>query len=143
MPAVRNHRGVPGCPLFVYWLRRRCRELPIEADAEGDAVADAHFTPDAFLIGGAWKRPPQSWDGEVSALAERREFWAVFARCRDQLPTRQAAAFIMRTVEDVPPEALCQELGISATNLWVMLHRARTRLRACLEANWFGDGAPS
>lgn len=115
-------------------LRKRCRELPLSADEEGDAVVDGLFAPD-----GHWKRAPRQWDGEVSALAEQREFWAVFARCRDALPPRQAAAFIMRTVEDVPAETLCQELAISPTNLWVMLHRARTRLRACLESNWFGQ----
>jgi RNA polymerase sigma-70 factor, ECF subfamily len=28
-------------------------------------------------------------------------------------------------------------LGISATNCSVLLHRARMRLRACLEERWF------
>ena len=32
---------------------------------------------------------------------------------------------------------VCQELGISSTNAFVMLYRARMRLRECLEANWF------
>ena len=114
-------------------LRKRCRESPLSADEEGDAVVDGLFRPD-----GHWKQVPRAWDGEVSALAEQREFWAVFERCRDALPARQSAAFVMRTIEDIPAEDLCQELGISPSNLWVMLHRARTRLRACLEANWFG-----
>lgn len=114
-------------------LRKRWREQPLGADDEGDAVVDG-----LFQANGHWKRAPRAWDGDAMAVAEQREFWAVFSRCRDALPARQAAAFVMRTVEDVPAEALCKELGISATNLWVMLHRARTRLRACLEANWFG-----
>lgn len=114
-------------------LRRRCRELPLSADEEGDAVVDHMFVAD-----GHWRTPPGSWDGDPARLSEDREFWEVFARCRDALPARQAALFTMRTLDDADPEALCQEFGVSATNLWVLLHRARTRLRACLEEHWFG-----
>lgn len=118
-------------------LRRRCRELPLPADAEGDAVVDAMFHP-----GGHWRRPPGAGDVDAAALADDREFWEVFARCRAALPARQAALFSLRTLEDVAPEQLCQDFGVSATNLWVLLHRARTRLRACLEEHWFG-GEPA
>lgn len=114
-------------------LRRRCRELPLSADEEGDAVVDHMFVAD-----GHWRNPPASWDGDPARLSEDREFWEIFARCRDALPERQSALFTLRTFEDADPEALCQEFGVSATNLWVLLHRARTRLRACLEEHWFG-----
>ncbi len=114
-------------------LRQRCREQPLPAEAEGDAVADAMFQPD-----GHWRKAPATWDAEPGELAGRREFWSVFAACREGLPERQAAVFTLRTLEDTEPERICQDLGISATNLWVLLHRARLRLRACLEANWFG-----
>ena len=32
---------------------------------------------------------------------------------------------------------VCEALGITVNNLWVMLHRARLHLRNCLEVNWF------
>lgn len=118
-------------------LRRRCRELPLPADAEGDAVCDAMFASD-----GHWRRKPGGWDADPAALAESREFWEVFRVCREALPARQAALFTLRTLEDADPEDLCKEFGVSATNLWVLLHRARTRLRACLEERWFG-GRPA
>lgn len=115
-------------------LRRRCREQPLAPDAEGDAVVDAMFGAD-----GHFRRPPGQWDADPDELAQRREFWLVFEACRSELPERQAAVFTLRLLEDAEPERICQDLGISATNLWVLLHRARTRLRACLEANWFGE----
>jgi RNA polymerase sigma-70 factor (ECF subfamily) len=114
-------------------LRRRCRELPLSADEEGDAVVDHLFAAD-----GHWRKPPLAWDADPAALEDRREFWEVFTRCRDALPARQAALFTLRTLEEADPEDLCQEFSVSATNLWVLLHRARTRLRACLEEHWFG-----
>jgi RNA polymerase sigma-70 factor (ECF subfamily) len=40
-------------------------------------------------------------------------------------------------MDDLPAGEVCKVLSITATNLWVALHRARARLRACLEANWF------
>jgi RNA polymerase sigma-70 factor (ECF subfamily) len=35
-------------------------------------------------------------------------------------------------------EEICKELGITATNSWVLLYRARMALRECLQAKWFG-----
>jgi len=114
-------------------LRKRCRELPLTADDEGDAVVDHLFVPN-----GHWRQAPRQWQADAGALADNREFWQIFARCRDALPQRQAALFTLRTLEDVDQESLCQEFEVSATNLWVLLHRARTRLRVCLEEHWFG-----
>jgi RNA polymerase sigma-70 factor (TIGR02943 family) len=118
-------------------LRRTCRDLPLAADQEGDAVVDHLY--DAF---GGWRDTPKSWATDAAELSDRREFWEVFARCRDALPRRQAALFTMRTLDDADPETLCRDFGVTESNLWVLLHRARTRLRLCLEAHWFGDRKP-
>jgi len=67
------------------------------------------------------------------------EFWKVLERCLSELPARTASAFTLREVEEFRSEEICKVLGISATNLWVMLHRARAHLRRCLEMNWFGQ----
>ena len=44
----------------------------------------------------------------------------------------------MREWLELEAEEICKELGITPTNLWVTLHRARMRLRECLQARWFG-----
>ena len=59
------------------------------------------------------------------------------------LPARVASVFLMREVEDTPSREVCETLGISESNLWVMLHRARMALRQCLEDNYFFDGPPT
>lgn len=84
-----------------------------------------------------WAAPPQSWGDRPDRAMEQQEFWLQLERCVDGLPKRQAQVFLRRTLDDQDSGAVCKELGISATNLWVLLHRARIRLRACLEAHWF------
>lgn len=113
-------------------LRKQGREQPA-SDAEDAVVAEL------FDDRGMWrKRPgPGAWRVDTDSLIEREEFWQAFERCVDRLPDRQAKAFALKEVDDTDAEQVCKVLGISSTNLWVTLHRARTRLRDCLEKTWF------
>jgi RNA polymerase sigma-70 factor (ECF subfamily) len=54
------------------------------------------------------------------------------------MPAHLVQAYLAREMDEIPTEELCQQLGITPTNLWARLHRARMLLRACLEHNWFG-----
>jgi RNA polymerase sigma-70 factor (ECF subfamily) len=54
-----------------------------------------------------------------------------------ELPQRLAQVFALRELDGLKGEEICNLTKISATNLGVMLHRARMRLRRCLEINWF------
>jgi RNA polymerase sigma-70 factor (ECF subfamily) len=47
----------------------------------------------------------------------------------------------MREWLELETDEICKEPQITSTNLWVMLHRARLRLRECLQLNWFGGAA--
>ena len=57
--------------------------------------------------------------------------------CLDKLPEKQAKVFKMKTLLNYETEAICNELEITASNLWVIIHRARTAMAACMEKNWF------
>ncbi len=65
------------------------------------------------------------------------EWWRAFQKFFSGLPVRLGAAFSFRVLEGLGPLETCNALGGSATNLLLMLHRARARLRRCLEKNWF------
>jgi len=84
-----------------------------------------------------WLHAPKSWSGDPSKLSEDAEFWQQVRKCFGALPERQAQIFALRTFDELEAEDICKQTGISATNLWVLLHRARARLRACLEESWF------
>jgi RNA polymerase sigma-70 factor (TIGR02943 family) len=84
---------------------------------------------------------PADWGNPEQELRQR-QFIEVLELCADQLPAAQGRAFMMREWLELSADEICKELGVSSTNLYVLLHRARLRLRACLELNWFGQGSP-
>ena len=57
----------------------------------------------------------------------------------NELPEKYAMVFRMKTVQEFETEEICKELGITSSNLWVMIHRARIQLRKCMEDNWFNN----
>ena len=65
------------------------------------------------------------------------ELGSAILDCLNKLPEKQALVFKMKTIQGFETEAICNELNITASNLWVIIHRARTAMAACLEKNWF------
>lgn len=120
-------------------IRRRSREQPLESgDDEGPSIEelqDLAYAPD-----GHFRAAPQEWADPESALTERR-FFEVLERCMANLPPKTARAFALREVMGLETEEICKELGITASNCWVLLYRARMALRDCLEGRWFGGTA--
>jgi RNA polymerase sigma-70 factor (TIGR02943 family) len=88
---------------------------------------------------GKWKTPLTRWPDDPGQLAELREFRAVLDRCLAKLPARMSHLFLSRATGEVATAELCKELEISSENAWMLLHRARTRLRQCLTQNWFAN----
>jgi RNA polymerase sigma-70 factor (ECF subfamily) len=113
-------------------FRKNGREVQAEGTDDADPTIDNWFDKKGF-----WVKPPRTWDVNPAELAERQEFWLVLQGCMDALPGRAGEAFSLRVVNDTEADEVCKVLGITTTNLWVLLHRARARLRACLEEKWF------
>lgn len=90
-----------------------------------DQVFEARFDTD-----GSWLKPPRP----VDALVHDREIRELLAGCMDQVPDKQRMAFVLREVEGLDTEEICKILGVTRTNLGVLFHRVRNRLRECLEA---------
>ena len=68
---------------------------------------------------------------------ENEELGLAIQECISKLPKKQSAVFVMKTIRGLSTEDICNELGINPSNLWVMVHRARTSLMGCLNENWF------
>lgn len=120
---------------IIDFLRKRGREQPLADLADDDDAVDRLFRDDP---GQHWRSMPADWPHPDTAL-EQQQFWRVFHDCLEGLPPRQAQLFALAEFEDLGGEALCKAVGASASNVWVMLHRARLRLRQCLEDNWFAQ----
>jgi RNA polymerase sigma-70 factor (ECF subfamily) len=114
-------------------FRRAKREVSADAELESAEVEtfDELFAPDGHRTGAA-----TDW-GNPEASFERVEFFDVLQMCIDKLPAALARIFMMREWLDYETAQICKELAITPTNCFVMLYRARMRLRECLEMNWF------
>ncbi len=86
-----------------------------------------------FSTSGSWSRPPR----EVDAVVFDREARRGIEDCLETVPTKQRMAFVLREVEDMESSEVCNILDVSRTNLGVLLHRVRNRLRECLEGKGF------
>jgi RNA polymerase sigma-70 factor (ECF subfamily) len=116
-------------------LRQRQREVSL-ADDEGDGNDELDAL--MFKADGHFATQPAEWGDPERALSSR-QFFEVLEACADKLPPAMARVFMMREWLELSSEAICKELGLTQTNLYVQLHRARLRLRECLELNWFAQ----
>ncbi|GGK33409.1 ECF RNA polymerase sigma factor SigX [Yeosuana aromativorans] len=77
------------------------------------------------------------FDKTAEDTIQNEELGDAIYNCLSKLPEKQAEVFRMKTIEGYETEVICNELNITASNLWVIIHRARTAMAACLEDNWF------
>jgi RNA polymerase sigma-70 factor (TIGR02943 family) len=116
-------------------LRRHAREATILADDDDTDIDQLLFNAD-----GHWRAAPAAWSNPEAALGQR-QFFDVLEACIEHLPATQGRVFMMREWLELETDEICKQLTITSTNLWVLLHRARLRLRECLEKSWFSGNA--
>ena len=102
---------------------RRAQQREVKMD-DIDEVVEQRFNPD-----GSWGRPPQPADEQLY----RTEISELIEDCLEIVPDQQRMAFILREVEGLGTDEICKILGVTRTNLGVLLYRGRNRLRECLE----------
>ena len=116
-------------------LRHACRERAVRVDSE-PMRRDEEAWDDAVL----WMHDVAAESETPSRRLELAEFRANLELALGKLPPRLAQVFQLYSVEERPNREVCAELNISESNLWVMLHRARTQLREQLSDWWSGEG---
>ena len=114
-------------------LRGQYREPVREACKECSTDDDELFDGRGHWQAGA---TPRRW-GDTHELADNTQFWQVFDICLEALPAEQARVFMMREFIELDSAEICASLEVSTSNLHVLLHRARLKLRACLSDHWF------
>ena len=127
-------------------LRVQTREASINFDSDGDVNEELDAL--MFQKDGHFVNAPLVWNDTTVVTAANpveslssQQFFKVLEACTDKLPAAQGRIFLMREWLELSVEEICKELDLTATNLYVQLHRARLRLRECLEINWFGNPA--
>jgi RNA polymerase sigma-70 factor (ECF subfamily) len=115
-------------------MRQRRREVVLDSGSDDDNADPLEHM--AFKTDGHFAEKPADWGNPEQDL-KSRQFMAVMDACTQKLPPVQGRLFLMREWLEMSSEEICKELALTPTNLYVQLHRARLRLRECLELNWF------
>jgi len=104
---------------------REARSTPFSS-LERDNVPSVD--PERFDRSGRWSSPPEPWRAVLDAEARRLVQQAI-----DMLPDQQRQVITLRDVEGWTSEEVRNVLDLSETNQRVLLHRARSKVRAVLE----------
>lgn len=152
--ALKNAKSFGGRAALKTWIfailknkisdtLRQKQRLVYAGSLMRDDEEDEDFSA-LFDTRGFWQTDerPVAWANPEEALRQG-EFWRVFEACLDHLPGNLARVFMMREFIELESDDICRAVGISVSNLNVMLHRARLRLRECLENRWFVNGEKS
>jgi RNA polymerase sigma-70 factor (ECF subfamily) len=130
------------------WLTSILKNKVIDRLRRGRRVESAAdlSSADEWLDGlydrtGHWKAAPGRWGTDPAEIMQRREFWDAFERCLAGLPDRLREVLAQRLLDDIPSAEVCATFGITASNLWTLLHRARLRLWHCLDRQGLGPVA--
>jgi RNA polymerase sigma-70 factor (TIGR02943 family) len=87
---------------------------------------------------GHWKvqRQPQAFGIETYDQLASKEFNYILQQCMQKLPALWLSVFTMKHMDDQATDLICSELKVTPSNFWVINHRAKVNLRACLQKNW-------
>lgn len=144
LAALRSRDSFAGSSSEETWLVGILKHKIVDYYRRGGRGIDRSLeyveSPDAlFDASGHWREAPARWTAPESEV-EDREFARILTECLDGLPENHRAAFTLRELEERTTDEICNVLSIQSTNLRVMLHRARLRLRRCLERSWAKEG---
>lgn len=114
---------------------REGRMVPFSSFSEGSDGEERGVDPAQFLPDGHWAEKPALWDElDPERVVGGRQLWVVVQEVIERMPAGQRAVIVMRDIEGVEAEQVCALLEISPENQRVLLHRARGRVRAAIDA---------
>jgi len=117
-------------------LRSKYRSVSVSGDARvGDELDGTLFAAD-----GHWadSMAPASWNTPESQLGSD-QFFAVVDACVNRLPAKVARVFSMKELLECEPEEVCETLGLSKSDYWQCMSRARKQLQMCLSVQGYGE----
>lgn len=103
-------------------------------------VLTAEYEQEEFFNAdnGHWKEEhqPATFGIEQQDNLEKKEFQQILQQCMKKLPALWSSVFTMKHMDEESTEYICTELKVSSANFWVIIHRTKLNLRACLQKNW-------
>jgi RNA polymerase sigma-70 factor (ECF subfamily) len=112
-------------------LRKANREVSIE---DHHALDDGLFAAGRFLSDGHWAQEPRLWrEDSPESLLSHEDFLRCLEEVITLLPEIQRSVLTLREYQGLEMKQICNILSISASNIRVLLHRARAKVYAMVE----------
>ncbi len=115
------------------FYRLQFRQAPT-VSVSGMPEEDYFFTQE-----GHWKTDDFHHYSDEKHLLDDDEFNDILSKCLKALPPNLMAVIQLKFLEDKKSKVVVEELGLSSTNFWQLMHRAKLQLRKCLSVHWFNE----
>ncbi len=115
---------------------RERRTVPLSAlpgDDSAPSVPTERFRGSDALWAGHWATPPRRWDGDAEERLLASEAQSLIDATIAELPLAQREVITLRDLSQFSSVQVCDLLGVTEANQRVLLHRARSKVRAALE----------
>lgn len=134
LTGILNHK-------IIDHFRKHSREVPLDPSETDLSEFDPLFErEDEFKNHWHDSLSPRTWRRSPDEALQENEFFGVLQNCMSKLPERVATVFLLREMNGLDTDEICETLSLSSSNFWVMMHRARMALRRCIEIKWFMKG---
>ena len=145
LSAIKNLSDFKGKSTERTWLTSILKNKIIDQyrkKAKEVSLNELQFTEENgtgfFEENGHWKKKnePETWGIEEANPLENEELENILKGCIKKLPENWALVFNMKYMDGEDSDKVCKDLNLSPSNFWVILHRAKLSLRACISKNW-------
>jgi RNA polymerase sigma-70 factor (ECF subfamily) len=144
LSAVKNVESFEGRSSPYTWLYAILKNKIIDHLRKESRYVSEEFSDDStdwqdgiFTKFGLWNMSFSDWNEQPDDLLDRKQFREIFDECLMELPAKHRQAFVLKVIDQVPTDEVCELMNISANNLWVILYRARMGLRKLIDEKWF------
>jgi RNA polymerase sigma-70 factor (ECF subfamily) len=115
---------------IIDWYRKKVKR---------DVIMEKQATGEYFDSEEGWleSKQPKNWPEDDGHLLDDDDFQEVLNKCLNGLPEKWNLSIKLKYLAQKKGEEICQELDITPSNFWQIVHRAKLQLRECVEYNWF------
>ncbi|MFM9878819.1 MAG: sigma-70 family RNA polymerase sigma factor [Burkholderiaceae bacterium] len=115
-------------------INRNARFVSVNGGFNSETGEDYDLLPFHWQHGSTQAQLDQS---DPYKQLEQRQFFEILDMCITLMPSNLSRVFWLHECLGMSTTEICADLGIKPANLYIQLHRARVRLRACLNSGWF------